>query len=345
MAGKVLEVGYAAYPSVKLYKVLTDPETGAKSLKFVNELIFGDRIVPSILKKTGDYSRVEVNGEEYIRVSSRRCYGVIKESQLLADPVLEVNFIDVGQGDGCHVVTPDDHHFLIDAGQDKNMFRFLRWRFNLKEASTPPPPMTVVISHSDADHYKGFEHVFPVHEELAQQLTFDKIYHYGMVESAGDDPGSMGRVLDLKGKGYDYNKYITDLCDTDEDYKARVESLRGRKKGGIGQYIRTLELTSAPKIALRKGSDPIYDNCGLKIEVMGPVAEEIDGKLALPYFGSTSETKNGNSVILKLTMGHLKILLGGDLNTKSEYYLIQQYSGVDVKKIKSELDKKKLSAQ
>ena len=30
MAGQVLEVGYAAYPSVKLYKVLTDPETGAK---------------------------------------------------------------------------------------------------------------------------------------------------------------------------------------------------------------------------------------------------------------------------------------------------------------------------
>ena len=345
MAGNVLEVGYAAYPSVKLYKVVTDPETGANKLKFNNELIFGDRIVPSILKRTGDYSRVVVDGEEYIRVSSRRSYGVIKESQLLADPVLEVNFIDVGQGDGCHVVTPDDHHFLIDAGQEKNMFRFLRWRFNLKEAGTPPPPMTVVISHSDADHYKGFENVFPVHEELAQQLSFDKIYHYGMVESAGDDAGSLGRVLDLKGKGYDYNKYITDLCDTDEDYKARIESLRGRKKGGIGQYIRTLELTSAPKIALRRGSDPIYDNCGLKIEVMGPVAEEIDGKPALPYFGSTSETKNGHSVILKLTMGHLKILLGGDLNTKSEYYLIQQYSGVDVKKIKSELDKKKLSAQ
>ena len=50
-------------------------------------------------------------------------------------------------------------------------------------------------------------------------------------------------------------------------------------------------------------------------------------------------------MILKLTMGHMKILLGGDLNTKSEYYLIHKYSDVDIKKIKSELDKKKLSAQ
>ena len=346
MAGQVLEVGYAAYPSVKLYKVLTDPETGAKSLKFVNELIFGDRIVPSILKRTGDYSRVEVNGEEYIRVSSRRCSGVIKESQLLADPVLEVNFIDVGQGDGCHVVTPDDKHFIIDAGQANNMFRFLKWRFNLAESQNLPPTMSVVISHSDTDHYLGFEEVLPPHEGLSQQLSFDKIYHNGMVEAAGTAVSSLGTVLDLAKQGYEFNKYITDLCDTDEDYKARVESLRGLKKGGIGKYISTLELApDAPKIALRKGSAPIYDDCGVKIEVMGPVAEQIDGKDALPYFGSTGETKNGHSVILKLTMGHLKILLGGDLNTKSEYYLIKKYTGIDIKAIRAELKKKKLSAE
>ena len=173
MAGNILKVGYAAYPSVKLQKVVTNPETGEKKLAFVKELIFGDRIVPTILKRTGDYSRVQIGDEEYIRVSSRRCSGVILESQLLPDPVLEVNFIDVGQGDGCHIVTPDDRHFLIDAGESANMFRFLRWRFNLKDASVPPPPMTVVISHSDTDHYLGFGEVFPPHEGLKQQLSFE----------------------------------------------------------------------------------------------------------------------------------------------------------------------------
>ncbi len=78
---------------------------------------------------------------------------------------------------------------------------------------------------------------------------------------------------------------------------------------------------------------------------MGPVAEQIDEKDALPYFGSPAETKNGHSVILKLIMGHLKILLGGDLNTKSEYYLIKKYSGIDIKKIKAELKKKTLSPE
>ena len=103
--------------------------------------------------------------------------------------MLEVNFIDVGQGDGCHIVTPDDKHFLIDAGESANMFRFLRWRFNLKDASVPPPPMTVVISHSDTDHYLGFNEVFAkTMRGWSQQIAFKKVYHNGMMEASGTPP-------------------------------------------------------------------------------------------------------------------------------------------------------------
>ena len=335
-------IGYAVYPSVKLYKAEKDQKTGEYSLKFQKELLFGDRIVANILKSTGDFSKVMVDGEEYIRVSCRRKSGVIKRSEMQEERPLEVNFIDVGQGDGCHIVTPDDEHFLIDAGKEDNMYRFLKWRFNLKEANSAAPPMTVVISHSDADHYEGFKYVFPEKEGLRQQLSFDKVYHNGIVEASG---GNLGKKIDMTGKGYGFNSYITDLCDTPDDYKKRVDSLKGLKKGGIGEYIKTLENTDAEKYALRKGSDPIYDKCGLKMEIMGPYPEKIDGKDALPYFGSVGETKNGHSVIIKLTMGHLRLLLGGDLNTKSEYYLIQKYTGVDVKKILSQLKKKNLTAQ
>ena len=338
----VLEVGYAIYPSIKMMKPFVDPETGEKKLKFYKELLFGDRIEPAILKSTGDYSRRVVGGVEYIRVSCRRRSGYIRECDMQATPILEVNFIDVGQGDGCHVVTPDDRHFVIDAGAGDNMFRFLKWRFNLEDTSKTPPPLTVVISHSDTDHYAGFERVFTPEEGLKQQLSFEKVYHNGMVESSGSESSSLGTVLDLKNQGYAFDKYITDLCDTPEDYEERVKSLKKKKK--VGPYVRTLEKVAVPKVALRKGMDPIYDDHGLKIEVMGPVAEQIDGKDALPYFGSTAETKNGHSVILMLTMGHMKILLGGDLNTKSEYYLIKEYSGIDIKAVKDEL-KTKISAQ
>lgn len=337
----VLEVGYAVYPSVKMMKPVVDSVTGEKSMKFYKELLFGDRIEPAILK-SGDYSRHVVGGVEYIRVSCRRRSGYIRECDMQATPILEVNFIDVGQGDGCHVVTPDDKHFVIDAGSGDNMFRFLKWRFNLQDTSKTPPPLTVVISHSDTDHYAGFEDVFTPGEGLAQQLSFEKIYHNGLVESSGTEASSLGTVIDLKNKGYAFSKYITDLCDTPEDYGERVKSIRNKKK--VGPYVRILEKVHVPKVALRQGMGPIYDDHGLKIEVMGPVAEKIDGKDALPYFGSTAETKNGHSVILKLTMGHIKILLGGDLNTKSEYYLIKHYSGIDIKAVKADL-KKKISVE
>lgn len=335
MAGKVLKEGYAVYPSIKLQKIKTDEKTGEKKLSFAKELIFGDRIVPYV-KKNGDYSRVVIKGVEYIRVSSRRCSGVIKESEIQEERPLEVNFIDVGQGDGCHIVTPDDKHFLIDAGKSDNMFRFLRWRFNLKDASVAPPPFTVVVSHSDTDHYQGFGAVFTPQKEQAQQIAIDRIYHNGIVEASGSDSGSLGTIIEAGGR-----KYVTDLCDTPEDYEKRAESLKEIKKNGL--YINTLNKVDAPKQSLREGSAPIYDDCGLKIEVLGPVAEKIDGKDALPYFGSIGETKNGHSVILKLTMGKLRLLLGGDLNTKSEYYLLQHYSGIDVKGIVAELEKKKLT--
>jgi hypothetical protein len=156
------------------------------------------------------------------------------------------------------------------------------------------------------------------------------------VEASGSDSGSLGTIIEAGGR-----KYVTDLCDTPEDYGKRAESLKEIKKNGL--YINTLNKVDAPKQSLREGSAPIYDNGGLKIEVLGPVAEKIDGKDALPYFGSIGETKNGHSVILKLTMGKLRLLLGGDLNTKSEYYLLQHYSGIDVKGIVAELESKKLT--
>ena len=102
--------------------------------------------------------------------------------------------------------------------------------------------------------------------------------------------------------------------------------------------------TEAPKKALRVETigKPVYlyDNKkGTTMEIMGPVAEMIDGKPALPYFGSAGKTKNGHSVIIKLTVGHLKLLLGGDLNMEAENYLLQKYSGKDVAAIVKKLKK------
>ena len=163
-------IGYATYPSVKLRSIEIDPETGEKKLGFIKELLFGDYMGAYEKDGGGDYDSQWVNGEEYIMVHCRNYDGYIKKEEIQFERPLEVNFIDVGQGDGCHIVTPDDEHFLIDAGVSDNMFRFLKWRFNLKKSSTPPPPFTVVISHPDSDHYYGFNYIFDTPSEYAQQL-------------------------------------------------------------------------------------------------------------------------------------------------------------------------------
>ena len=332
----ILKMGYAVYPSVKMKQISTDSETGKQKVSIIKELLFGDFIKPYV--KNNEYVKeviVENNKEvEYIKVRSRNRTGYIKTTDMQAERILEVNFVDVGQGDGCHIATPDDTHFLIDAGGFDNMYRFLKWRFNLKKSNTPPPPFTVVISHSDSDHYKGFDEIFGQTIGAAQQFTINKIYHNGLVEESGKAPENLGTIITHNG-----HNYVTDLCDTNDDFEKRLKS-----KIKKGEYIKILNKSSAPKEALRLGSAPIYDKCGMKMEIMGPVAEEIDGKDALLVFGNDKgKTKNGHSVVIKLTIGKLKILLGGDLNSESEYNLIHRFSNIDVALIKEQLSKKSLS--
>ena len=328
MAGKIKKVGFATYPSVKLQELVTDSNTNKVKFVFIKELLFGDYM--SLKIENGEYVTKTVTSgkkkEEYIKVHCRNADGWIKRSEVQFERPLEVNFIDVGQGDGCHIVTPDDKHFLIDAGKSDNMYRFLKWRFNLRSVKNVAPPFTVVISHSDTDHYQGFGTIFAKSKEKNPQIIIQKIYHNGMIEGAS---AALGTEIEHDGK-----TYVTDLCDADDDYRERLYHVKA------GTYINTLKKTDAPKIGIRKGSKPIYDKNGLTMEIMGPVAEEIDGKAALPSFGDAGKTKNGHSVVVKLTIGHLRFLAGGDLNTESEYHLIKAYSGIDIAALKKELDGK-----
>ena len=86
------------------------------------------------------------NGRKFTRTTGWMRKGDLQPSQLL-----EINFVDIGQGDGAFLVTPDDCFDLIDAGEGDNMQRFLSWRFNLR--SQPDRVITIrkaIISHQSA---------------------------------------------------------------------------------------------------------------------------------------------------------------------------------------------------
>lgn len=334
--GTILERAYAVYPSVKLKGFKTDLNTGVKKFGVIKELIFGDFIKPFL--NNGSYETITIKegnkDVSYIKVRARGANGYLKEADIQSERILEVNFVDVGQGDGCHIVTPDDKHIIIDAGSDDNMYRFLKWRFNLQNSKIAPPPFTAIASHSDSDHYRGFGKIFSVTKGATQQFSFNKIYHNGLVEVTGIGVDSLGNIITKNGQDY-----ITDLCDTDLDYKNRNHSV---DKPGL--FLNTMNKSSAPKESLRLGSSPLYKYGNMTMEIIGPVAEKINGKDALPVFGANKgKTKNGHSVVIKLTIGNLRLLLGGDLNTESEYHLLKHFSTIDVADIKKQLKNQSLS--
>lgn len=332
-----LKVAFAAYPSVKLKNYKPDAKTGKKKFGIVKELLFGDYLRPYL--KDGVYETKAITERNktvtYVKVRARGADGYLKEEDFQPNRILEVNFVDVGQGDGCHIVTPDDKHFIIDAGPADNMYRFLKWRFNLAKAKSAPPPFTVIVSHSDSDHYKGFGKIFSVTKGASQQFRINKIYHNGMVEVSGSKPDSLGTIMTRNGRGF-----VTDLCDTAASYRKRATQAA---KSGV--FITTMEKSSAPKESLRLGSPPLYQKGGMKMEILGPVAEKIGGKDALPVFGGNKgKTKNGHSVVIKLTIGNLRLLLGGDLNTEAEHHLLKKFSNADVAGIKKQLKDRNISA-
>ena len=110
----------------------------------------------------GDLCRnVVINGDE-ARVTARGAKGTIPASALGGQSLLEFYFIDVGQGDGVLVKTPDNRHILIDAGYNrakqptgKNAADFVDWKFVRDYGMDFIELDAMIASHNDADHYGG----------------------------------------------------------------------------------------------------------------------------------------------------------------------------------------------
>ena len=324
--GKKSIYGFAVYPEVIMYD-------SASNGKAVQHLIFGDYInlLPDKqqeIKQSGDM----------IYARSRNENGWIKMNEVQKERILEINFVDIGQGDGCHIVTPDDRQIILDAGEEDNMHRFLSWRFNLRNKNNNVKDIIAIITHPDKDHYQGFKELFE-----NTQLGFSHIYHNGIVERK-DDKGALGSFVKINNK-----KYLSDIIENDAAMKG---ILNDAAKRGDKHYPNTLfKALSNPAnsninfcmLNRDVGFVPGFeDDKQVSLEVLGPVCEaDKSGKLCLKYFGSEGLTKNGHSVSIMLRIGRLKVFLGGDLNTQAENYLLNHYTGADPESLKKKLVKEK----
>ena len=300
-------VRYAGYPTAVVYDKI------GKGRKALKELLWGDWMVVTGEEKDG-----------HLPVKARGCTGFIDKDLAMTSRVLEIIFVDIGQGDGCLVVTPDDKHILIDAGAGDNMHRFLRWRYGRfqKEFTFE----AVVMSHSDLDHYGGFGRLFD-----EPKLHFHNIYTNGLMERASPKPtGTLG-VVRKSSTGSFIDALVPDMKSLERfvSKKANVGSKQYPtmfKKALTAKKFDAFQMLSVNDEHL-PGFGP--DN-KVTIEVLGPVTETVKGKRALRWFGDVGKTKNGHSVVLKLKYGDISVLLGGDLNIPSENLLLAHHSGSKV---------------
>ena len=291
----------------------------------------------------GDLVQITKFGADKCEVRARGRNGTIATDDLTDEPLLEVYFIDVAQGDGVLVRTPDGKHLLIDGGLErkkqqtgKNAADFTDWKFFIDYGHHSIKLESMMASHSDNDHYGGL-HDLVRDDMLADReldcltVEIDTFHHPGLsrwsnVENA-DPPHSQGLGVIEEGA-------FTLLLDDREHAEKAVKSNTEKKLSGPWRsFIRDILENSTSTIFQRilinkddlKDGKPlplVWPSVGdCHIRILGPVSKTVNGKESLPDFGKKSFNTNGHSICLRVDYGSARILLTGDLNTESMKWL------------------------
>jgi beta-lactamase superfamily II metal-dependent hydrolase len=304
---------YAAYPTTMLYALGDEPgqQPPAKP-KALKQLLWGDEL--DVLGSSDD--------QLYLKVFTRKVRGWIRAADTQPERLLEVVFVDIGQGDGALVVTPDEQRYIVDAGKGDNMVRFLRWRFGFTHDTTFD---AAVISHSDIDHYGGFEALF-----REAHVSFRQVYTNGLMERAAEKDSEVLGIPEVAGEQRYITSLVTDLDDL-QRFLAVPENARGKRYPTmLAQALKAGKFTDLRMLDASDDHLPGHEpGPGLTIKVLGPFPESVGGRKALRWFGDVGKTKNGHSVVLHLTLGKVRIFLGGDLNIESSRHLLAAHTGLN----------------
>jgi beta-lactamase superfamily II metal-dependent hydrolase len=258
----------------------------------------------------------------------------IKREHTTDNRPLEIIFVDVGQGDGAVLITPepdaDERIIVIDAGEGPEMSEFLEKRFiGYRDGFTFH---AAVITHPDKDHYFGFRDIF-----ASGVVKFDNVYHSCLCERpvSGEWP-KLGGLTDDGGR-----KYVEDLVEDDARFRQIFSAPAGEKdyptvikaaldNGAVGKF-KPLSTEHGQKEGGKSWLPEFAPSSPreYEIEVLGPVVEKsAGGTNRLRKLGGYAETKNGHSVILRLAFKNFRILFGGDLNRRAEEFLLPHYAGL-----------------
>lgn len=368
---------YAGYPTAHVYTIGRNSARKITLAK-AKHLLWGDwiRVSDYDFVASGDGAKLrppldpaehaevlaKIAGKVPVRV--RGVSGYMYPQDIEREQLLEVVFVDVGQGDGALLVTPDDRKYVIDAGEGDNMYRYLRWRFNgFSKAHNDLDG--IIITHPDKDHYEGFRRLF---EDGAVQAGH--VWHNGIVEQFGLSPQgeqiASAELLLGKRETTGGQSYLVDLVTDDAKLGALLADPARWVKTSTGNPKMYPDLLNTARPSLDANGARRFPNIAMLstahgeisggrsylpgfapgnltecvIEVVGPAVEPAaDGTPRLRTFGEkpaakttsmdSGKTKNGHSVLLRLTYRDVTLLFGGDLNSAAECYLMSRAAGGD----------------
>ncbi len=270
--------------------------------------------------------------------------------------VLKVNFVDVQQGDGMVIESPDGTIILIDGGDNQMFARYLAGRFRNTSLQHPKAIDCIVVTHGDADHFSGLSEILKSETNKAKRKQLfmqpQRIYHNGLVKR----PTRMNNknVPDTKLLGptkmVDGQLYLTGLEENllEVDAKDMNEPFREWK-----QTLATYNSRSPVSVRrLQLGDTQAFDffnRDDLHIDVLGPITTDVGGQPALRFLGeppkgprlghdslndsdegftghSASHTINGHSIVLRLSYGGFSFLFSGDLNDEASRFLAREHN-------------------
>lgn len=113
----------------------------------------------------------------------------VGDAQINNDELLQVHFLDVGQGDSIYIRTPDEIDILIDGGPDKNVLSELGKVMPFWDREID----VMILTHPHSDHVAGLV-------EVLRRFDVKQIYYTGVLHTA---PDYIAWLEEIKTQGLD----------------------------------------------------------------------------------------------------------------------------------------------
>ena len=272
------------------------------------------------------------------------------------DGILKMSMVDVQQGDGLVLETPEGKVILIDGGDNKLFARHVAARFRHRQTTETAPleVEAIIITHGDADHFDGLNDIrrseslpaSKAHKKLF--IKPKRVFHNGLVKSPGRKNGVTVPEIDRFGRTVDNGTDVVaiELVDDPREFAEADRSAPFKHWCDSLDHWEGLHGNiDMKRVAFGMDESDLFDFLvqeGIGIELQGPfetLAEDPANNQMVPglaYYNkpkksavlhleegastggpSASHTINGHSITFRMTFGNVRFALTGDQNKDS----------------------------